>query len=331
MAEARGVLVIAEVVGGVVVPVTHELLGAARRLAAVLGEPVLALAAGSGMGKVPQDLIARGADKVYVTDEPLFAKYQTDVFVALAAKAVKEISPRVVLLGHDGVGRDLAPRLAFRLGSGLANDCIELRLEGQELVALRPVYGGAALAEITCAGMPKLATVRVKALDPLAADPARKGEVVAYASGLSESTVRARMLEVVKQEAKGLRLEDARIIVSGGRGIGGPEGFQTALKELTDTLGAAQGASRAACDSGYCPPTWQIGLTGKVVGPDLYFAIAISGASQHLAGISGAKNVVAINKDPEANMFKESRWGIVGDWKQVVPALTQACKELLGK
>jgi electron transfer flavoprotein alpha subunit len=229
------------------------------------------------------------------------------------------------------MGRDLAPRLAFRLGASLATDCLDLTIDAEMklLVETRPVYGSNAQAVFTTEMMPQMVTVRSKAMSPLERDDSRKGEVVPFKVDIDTSKIRTKILETVKEEAVGIKLEDAPVIVCGGRGLGGPEPFQTTLKELADLLHGAIGASRPPADNGWVPESVHIGLTGKIVAPDIYFAIAVSGASQHTAGCSGSKHIIAINKDPEANIFREAEFGVVGKYEEVVPALTSKLKELL--
>jgi electron transfer flavoprotein alpha subunit len=241
----------------------------------------------------------------------------------------RQANPAAILVGQTDAGRDLAPSLAFRLGTTVAMDCVELDVMDGKVAMTRPCYGGAARAVHTSKTMPQMATLRPKSNDPLAKDASRKGEVVTVSASLDASAMRTKVLDRKKVEATGIRLEDADVVVCGGRGIGGAEGFQT-LDALASVLGGAVGVTRAVCDMGWRPVSEQIGLTGKVVGPTLYFAIALSGASQHMAGCSGAKNIVAINKDPEANIFKSARFGIVGDYKQVMPALLEAVKKAKG-
>ncbi|MBF8286239.1 MAG: electron transfer flavoprotein subunit alpha/FixB family protein, partial [Dehalococcoidia bacterium] len=195
------------------------------------------------------------------------------------------------------------------------------------LQATRPCYGGSARARYSINGTPQMATLRAKVYDPLERDPSRQAEVVKQPAGVSADSLRVRITGRRKEAVEGVRLEDAAVVVSGGRGLGGPEGFQS-LEELAKLLGGAVGATRAVCDLGWYPVAAQVGLTGKVVTPDLYIAVAISGASQHMAGISQVKNIVAINKDPEASIFKSSRFGVVGDWKEVVAAFTEKVREL---
>jgi electron transfer flavoprotein alpha subunit len=330
MAEYKGVMVYGEILDGKVSSITTELLGGGRHLADEVKEDLVCILVGDKLGESPKQAIAYGADKVYTVEDPLLKEYQTDSYVAVMEKAVKDVSPRFVLFGQTSVGRDLSPRLAFRLGASLSMDCIELSVDSgtKALQQTRPVYGGNARATFASEIFPQMATVRSKAMSPLAPDESRKGEIAPIKVELDPAKIRTKVLETVKEEVVGVKLEDAQIIVSGGRGIGGPDGFKQ-LEELAKILKAAVGASRPPSDNKWVPETWQIGLTGKIVTPELYIAVAISGASQHLAGCSGAKNIVAINKDPEANIFKEARFGVVGDWKQVLPTFTEKVKELL--
>jgi electron transfer flavoprotein alpha subunit len=264
-------------------------------------------------------------------EHPALKEYQADSYMQIAEKLAKDISPRVILMGQTSIGRDLAPRLAFRLGTSLTTDCLDLNLDPETklLVQTRPVYGGNAQAIFTSEFMPQMATVRTKAMSPLERDDSRKGEVIPTKIDIDTSKVRTKILETVKEEAVGIKLEDAPVIVSGGRGMGGPEPFQTTLKELADLLHGAVGASRPPADNGWVPEALHIGLTGKIVAPDIYIAIAISGASQHTAGCTGSKHIIAINKDPEANIFREAELGVVGKYEDVVPALTNKLRELL--
>ena len=226
----------------------------------------------------------------------------------------------------------MAPRLAFRMGVGLAQDCIEVRIDPQtkKLLGNRPIDGGNAMATVICNGTPQVATIRPKAYEALepSSSGERQREVVPFAVDLDPSMARVKTVNVVKEETKGVKLEDARIVVAGGRGLAGPEPFKD-LEALAQLLTAGLGASRAVVDSGWVPQSMQIGLTGKTITPDLYITVAISGASQHMAGCSGAKVIVAINKDAEANIFKEARYGVVGDWANVLPAFTETVRELV--
>lgn len=330
MAENKGVMVYGEMVDGKLSSITSELLGGGRRLADELKEDLICILAGDKLDEAPKKAIAYGADKVYTVENPLLKEYQTDAYVAVMEKAVRDISPRILLFGQTSVGRDMAPRLSFRLGTSLSMDCIELSIDPATklLQQTRPVYGGNARATFTSELLPQMVTVRQKAMSPLEPNEARKGEIASIKVELDPAKIRTKVLETIKEEVAGVKLEDAQIIVAGGRGIGGPDGFKQ-LEELAKALRAAVGASRPPSDNKWVPESWQIGLTGKIVTPEVYIAVAISGASQHLAGCSGSKNIIAINKDPEANIFKEARFGVVGDWKQVLPTFTQKVRELL--
>jgi len=330
MAESKGIMVYGEIVEGSLSSITTELLGCGRQLADESKEDLLCILIADQLGEAPQKAVAFGADKVYTAQDGLLKEYQTDSYVTVMEKAVKDISPRILLMGQTSVGRDLAPRLAFRLGVGVAMDCLELKIDPETklLQQTRPVYGGNARAVFSSDSFPQMATVRQKAMSPLEPDESRKGEIAPLEIALDPAAIRTKVIETVKEEVEGIKLEDAEAVVSGGRGIGDPEGFKQ-LEALAKVLKGAVGASRPPCDNGWVPDTMQVGLTGKIVTPELYIAVAISGASQHLSGCSGAKNIVAINRDAEANIFKEARLGVVGDWKQVLPAFTEKVKELL--
>jgi len=330
MSDYKGVMVFCEIVEGKLAAIATELLGCGRRLADDLGEELSAVLIGSGVSGLAQEAIAFGADKAYVVDNALLKEYETDAFLSVMEKVAKEAMPQIILMGQTNVGRDLAPRLAFRLETSASLDCVELAIDPDSklLQQTKPVYGGNARAIFTSESFPQIATVRAKAMTPLQKDDSRKGDVVTVEAGLDASAMRTKVLETVVEEVEGIKLEDANVVVTGGRGIGGPEGFQE-LEELAKLLKGALGASRPPCDNGWVPDTIQVGLTGKIVSPDLYIAIALSGSSQHLAGCSGSKNIVAVNRDPEANIFKEASYGVVGDWKKIIPAFTEKVKELL--
>ena len=329
MADGTGVLILGDASGGQLGSTTLELLAAGQKVASDLGEELSVALLGDTLDVPAQQAIAHGAQKVYAVNHPLLAEYHIDLHLAALETLCNETSPRIVLVARTNEGRELAPRLAFRLGVGLAQDCLEVSVDAAEkrLLANRPVYGGNAIAVVSCDQTPQIAAIRPKAYEPAEADPSRQGEVVSFPVELDASLARTRVVDVVTEEAEGVKLEDARIVVSGGRGLGGPEPFAH-LEELAKIMGGTVGASRAAVDSGWVPSNYQVGLTGKTITPDLYITVAISGASQHMAGCSGAKVIVAINKDAEANIFKEARYGVVGNWESVLPALTEAIREL---
>jgi electron transfer flavoprotein alpha subunit len=319
-----GILVFGEATeDGNLSSMTAELLGAASRLG---GAATCALL-GSGVEGLAKECIAFGAAKVVVVDDPLLAEYQGDAYVPVAERLARELDPAVALIGQSMIGRDLAPRLAQRLGTAVAMDCVNVEMQGDRLVAERPAYGGSARARYTINGTPQMATLRVKAQEPLERDDSRQGEIVRQAAGVAPDAVRTKIIDRRKEKAEGVRLEDAKVVVGGGRGVGGPEGFKS-LEELADLLNGAVGASRAVCDLGWYPVATQIGLTGKIVTPDLYIAVGISGASQHMAGISSVKNIVSINKDPDAGIFKASRFAVVADWKEIIPAFIEEVRKV---
>lgn len=328
MADNSGVLVYAEVKDGKLAGVAREALGIGTRLAKTAGGSVSAVVLGKNTQAFGNELIAAGADTVYTVENADLATYQPDAYLQVIQEAIKKAAPKVVLMGQTDLAKDLAPKLAFRLGAGLTMDCIDLAYQqGKGLVATKPVYGGNARAIYETNTPIQVATIRAKAFEPLPQNAAHKGTIVALPAKIETATIKVRVLEVKKQESAGMRLEDAPVVVSGGRGLGGPEPFKK-LEELAKLLGGAVGASRAVCDAGWAPHGLQVGLTGKTVTPDLYIAVAISGASQHMAGCTGAKTIVAINKDKECNIFKEARFGVVGPWEEVLPAFLEACHEL---
>lgn len=330
MAEYKGVMVYCEVTEGKLAAITTELLGCGRKLADDLGQELYAVLIGSEISSLSRETIAFGAYKVYVVDDPLLKDYQTDSYALAMEKVVKQAMPQILILGQTSIGRDLAPRLAFKLNTAATMDCVELAIDpdSKQLLQTKPVYGGNARVTFICESYPQIATVRAKVMSPLEPDASRQGEVISIDAGIEPSTIRARVLETVPEEVSGIKLEDAEVVVSGGRGISNADGFKQ-LEELAKILRGAVGASRPPCDNGWVPDLLQVGLTGKVVTPDLYIAVALSGSSQHMAGCSSAKTIVAINKDAEANIFREARFGVVGDWKKVMPAFTKKVKELL--
>jgi electron transfer flavoprotein alpha subunit len=330
MAEYQGVAVFVEYKGDKIIPIAQEGLGAGKKLAGALGQPLSAILVGSNIGGLAQQALASGADRVYVVDDPLLKDYQTDAYLSVMEKVVEQARPQVLILGQTDTGRDLAPRLAFRLGTAATMDCVDLAIDpaSKRLLPTKPVYGGNALAVFVSDTDPQIVTIRTKAMTPLEPDASRKGEVINVVAGLETSVIRTKIMNKVEEEVAGIKIEDAATVVSGGRGIGSPDGFKQ-LEELAKLLKGAVGASRPPCDNGWVPDTVQVGLTGKIIAPELYIAVAISGSSQHMSGCSGAKTIVAINKDKEANIFRHARFGVVGDWKKVLPAFTAKVKELL--
>jgi electron transfer flavoprotein alpha subunit len=326
----KGVLVCGEIAEGKLAPVTIELLGLGRKLANELGEELSALLMGSKAGGLGQEAIAYGADNVYVAEDSLLDHYNPDAYTQVAANLCQKMLPSIMLLGHTDIGLDLAPRLNGRLGGGLAMDCLALSIDPATklLVSTRPVFGGNAHATmVSKSARPQMATLRPKTVPPAERDDSRQGQVIPIEDKIDPAALKVKVFERIKEEVEGVKLEDAEVVVSGGRGIGGAEKFEM-LRELANVLGGAVGATRVACDEGWVPARLQVGQSGKVVSPKLYIAIGLSGAMAHIAGCLGSKVIVAINEDKEANIFNVARFGIVADYEEVLPALTAKLKEL---
>ena len=329
MNEYKGIWVIGEIQAGKLGAITSELLGCGRKLAEELRQELCLVLMGENLSAPANEGILLGADRVFTIEDSNLSEYRTNAFVAAIANLYGQTRPRIILLGQTSCGRDLAPKLAFRLETVAEMDCIDLTIDHETgfLLQTRPVYGGSARGVFTSECLPQIATVRAKTMPAAERDESRTGKIIPVESGLDGAEIGTRILERRKQETEGLKLEDADVVIGGGRGIGGPEGFEE-LEKLAVLLKGAVGATRPPCDSEWVPNTWLIGLTGKIIVPDLYIAVAVSGASQHMSGCATSKNIVAINKDEEANIFREARYGVVGDWKKVLPAFTQKVKEL---
>jgi electron transfer flavoprotein alpha subunit len=332
MAEYNGIMTYCEITEGELPSITYEVLGCGKKLANELGQELCAVLVGSDVGSLAQEAIAFGADKVYVVDDLLLKEYQTDSYVSVMEKVVREVMPQVLILGQTSVGRDLAPMLAFRLDTMATLDCVGLAIDPDTklLLQTKPVYGGNAHATYTCDSYPQMVTVRDKVMSPLEPDASKQGEVINIDAALDPSAIRTRLLKRLKEDEEGVKLEDAQVIVSGGRGIGSADGFKQ-LQELAAMLKGAVGASRPPCDNRWVAPNRQVGITGKIVSPDLYIAIALSGSIQHLSGCGQSKSIIAINKDSEASIFNYANFGVVGDWKKVLPAFRDKLKELLSE
>jgi electron transfer flavoprotein alpha subunit len=321
---AQGVLVFAEQVDGSFRKIAYEAVSEGRRLADTLGETVTAIVLGSGVEGIAGELGKYGADKILVGDDPALADYTTDAYTNVVFDVVKDNDPRILLLGASSQGKDLSARLAARVGVGLAMDCIALRLDGEKLIATRPMYGGKVLAEVALEGIPQMSAIRPNVMEIVEA--ARSGDVEMVA--INTGAVKTRIVENKLEAASKVDLTEADVIVSGGRGMGGPD--FSVLEELARVLGGTVGASRSAVDEGWRPHSDQVGQTGKVVTPNLYIACGISGAIQHLAGMGSSKYIVAINKDLEAPIFKKADFGIVEDLFKAVPAIMAELKKLRG-
>jgi electron transfer flavoprotein alpha subunit len=328
----QGVMVYAEVAHGQLAAVAREMLGVGRQLADTLGEPLVAAVLGSDVQEAAQEAIYHGADMAYVADTPALAHYQTVPYSRVMAQMAQQATPSILLVGISDTGRDLGPRLAFRLRTGLASDCVALAINAETrlLEATRPVSGGNAMATVVIEqARPQMATVRAKTTEPATRDASRQGQIVQVAAEVGSAAGQVTLVERVTAEAAGVRLEDAAIVISGGRGLKGSDDFHTILEPCAKLLGGAVGASRAAVDEGWVPNHMQVGLTGKIVSPTLYIACAISGAAQHMAGCGYAKTIVAVNRDPDAPIYQRANIGVVGDYKKVIPAFQKKCEELL--
>ncbi|MEW5723298.1 MAG: FAD-binding protein [Thermodesulfobacteriota bacterium] len=324
----KGVWVWAEQRDGVVKPCVFELLGCARRLAADLGHDVSAVLLGRGVADLSRSLIAGGADRVFVAEHDSLARYQTLPYTRAMADLITRHHPNIFLLGATPCGRDLAPRLSRRLNLGLTADCTRLEIgEDRGLLQTRPAFGGNVMATIVSPyARPQMATVRPGIMQALDRDDSRPGEVVPFTPEFQESDLVTRVVEVIKEKKEAVDFSKSKIIVAGGRGVGGAEGFRL-LEELARVLGGEVGGTRVAVEEGWIPLERQIGQTGQSVRPELYIACGISGAIQHRAGIMDSRYIVAINRDPDAPIFEVSDLKLTGDLFKIVPALTEALRE----
>jgi len=329
------VWVFVEQVQGTAAPVSWELIGHAGKLAADLGGRVAAAVLGHEVERLAKAAIAYGADRAYLIDDPVLAHYRTQPYLHGMTRLIEKYRPEIVLLGATTTGRDLAGAVATTVHTGLTADCTGLTInpDSKLLEQTRPAYGGNIMATILCEKYrPQMATVRPRVMPMPDRDDARQGEIIREPLGLAEEEIRAKVVDYlseVSQDDDQVRLEDASVIVAGGRGLGGPQGFGM-LKELADLLHGVVAASRAAVDSGWMPHLFQVGQTGKTVRPKIYFACGISGAIQHLVGMQTSDVIIAINRDPSAPIFQMADYGIVGDVYRVVPAIVKAARERLG-
>jgi len=333
LSEYKDVWVFIEHEQGKVSSVSFELLGEGRKLADAIGCKVCGMLFGSKVDDYIKEAIAYGAEKVYVTESPLLEDYRTDPFACAAINFIKKYKPEIVIFGATTQGRDFAGTVATTLGAGLTADCTGLDIdpETKYLKQTRPAFGGNIMATILDYPnyRPQMSTVRPKVFPMPSRDDSRKGEVIREPLPMTEDQIRTKVLELIKG-AEAVNLADAEIIVSGGRGIGNAENFKI-IRELAGILGAAVGASRAAVDAGWIPYEHQVGQTGRTVRPKIYFACGISGSIQHQAGMKTSDIIVAINKDPEAPIFKIATYGIVGDLFTVIPMVREEFKKRLGR
>lgn len=326
--DYKNVWVIAEQWQGVIAPVTIELIGEGRKLANVLGKELMVVVAGYDMDAEVEKLLHYGVDKVYYLKHELLQAFSTDGYVKSYADLIHDKKPEIVLVGASSLGRDIGPRLAARIGTGLTADCTKLEIdeEDHKLLMTRPAFGGNMMATIVCPkNRPQMSTVRPGVMEKAAYSEEKHGEIEVITPALEAADIRTTLEEIVSDAQKKVNLVDAKIVVSGGRGLKTPEGFEM-VQELADLIGGVVGSSRACVEAGWIDSSHQVGQTGTTVRPDLYIACGISGAIQHLAGMSESKYIVAINKDPKAPIFEICDYGIVGDLKKVIPAMIEAIK-----
>ncbi|WP_318508697.1 electron transfer flavoprotein subunit alpha/FixB family protein [Bacillus sp. T3] len=317
----KKILVFGEIREGELRNVSFEAIAAAKQMSD--GGEVVGVLLGTNVSILANDLIFYGADRVIIVENNQLQSNTPDVYSQALLQVIEVEKPEVFILGHTALGKDVSPRIAAKLKSGLISDVVRIETEGEVVQFIRPIYSGKAFEKLIVKDGITLVTIRPNNIAPLEKDVARTGDVAVMDVVLKD--LRTIIKEVVRKATNGVDLSEAKIIISGGRGVKKKDGFKL-LQELADLLGGAVGASRGACDADYCDYSLQIGQTGKVVTPDLYIACGISGAIQHLAGMSNAKVIVAINKDPEANIFSVADYGIVGDLFEVVPVLIEELK-----
>ena len=321
--QYKDIWVFAEQRQGKITPVVIELLGDGRKLADTKGIKLNAILLGKDVNGLAEELIAYGAETVYVADDPLLENFTTDGYTKVIVDAVNEIKPEIVLIGATNIGRDLAPRIASRLNTGLTADCTKLEIDPEDgkIKQTRPAFGGNIMATIICPdARPQMSTVRPGVMDKAVRNDDNKGNIVPLKYDIKESDIRTKIIEIVKHAVEKVSLTDANIIVSGGLGLQNADGFKL-IEELADKLGGVVGSSRAAVDAGWIDKSHQVGQTGTTVKPNLYIACGISGAIQHLAGMKESSIIVAINKDPDAPIFSVADYGIVGDLYKVIPEI----------
>lgn len=323
---SKKILVLGEVRDGSLRNVSFEAVAAAK--AAAQGGEVVGVLVGQSVHSLGNDLIQYGADRVVTVEHVQLAQYTSDGYAQALLAVIQDVNPDGIIFGHTALGKDLSPKLSAKLNSGLISDVTAIEEAGGNIIFTRPIYSGKAFEKKIITDGLLFATIRPNNIAPLEKDESRTGNISSLQADVKD--LRSIIKEIVQKASTGVDLSEAKVIVAGGRGVKSKEGFEP-LKELAKVLGGAVGASRGACDADYCDYSLQIGQTGKVVTPDLYIACGISGAIQHLAGMSNSKVIVAINKDPEANIFNVADYGIVGDLFEVVPMLTEEFRKLLIK
>ena len=331
--DYKGIWVFIEQKNGTIQSIAYELLGKAHELAKKLNTKVSAILIGNKLDEHLDELFWHGADNIYLVEAPEIANFQDEPYTNILVRLIQKYKPEIVLCGATSIGRSLISRVAVKIKAGLTADCTGLDIDPDKKILLqtRPAFGGNIMATIISPNFrPQMATVRHKVMQPITPDKRRKGKVIRETFEASVYASRTKLLDIVEEVETLVNLAEADIIVSGGRGMGGPENFKL-LEEFAHALGAAVGASRAAVDSGWMPYSHQVGQTGRTVSPKIYFACGISGQIQHLVGMQSSRIIVAINKDPDAPIFKVATYGIVADLFQIIPVLSKRFKETLKK
>lgn len=325
------ILVLGEINEGEIDLRTLELLGAGKMLSSETGKGLSIVIVGDSVKNIAEQLTSYGVDKVYTIEHPILKGFIPELWLEALTQACKKINPSVVLMSHGFIGMDIGPRLAHRLDTVITNDCIELSVDKDDgmLIRKKPVYGGNAIAVFKCPGRPQMATLRAKVFEPIA-QMETSAEVIPFVPEINESMVQVESMEVVKEEV--ISLDKADVVVSGGAGLGDEDGFEL-LQELVEALSpifgkVMIGCSRVAVDKGWISSDHQVGLTGSMISPDIYIAVGISGAIQHLVGMIHSKKIIAINTDPNCNMFKVADYGVVEDYEKVIPQLVKRLEEI---
>ncbi|KNZ41622.1 FAD-binding protein [Acetobacterium bakii] len=325
LSDYKGVWVFAEQREGQIMPVVIELLGEARKLAAEIGTEVSAVLCGENVDSMTDELFAFGADQVYFADHPELKNYRTDAYTKVIKEAIEKFKPEIVLLGATHIGRDLGPCLAVKCDTGLTADCTKLEIdpEDKKIRQTRPAFGGNLMATIICPNhRPQMSTVRPGVMDKAEHVPGRKGKAIKLDVSFEDNEIRTKIIKMVKETGELASLIDAEFIISGGMGLGNPDGFEL-LKNLAEKLGGTIASSRACVDAGWIDHSYQVGQTGTTVKPKIYFACGISGAIQHLAGMQSSDYIIAINKNENAPIFEVADYGIVGDLYEVIPTILE--------
>lgn len=332
MADYKNILIYGEMDDGKISSITRELLSMAKKIAEGLSQSVEALVIGDITSAHAEEFFGMGVDQIYKVSHPSLDKFHPFLYTQAMVNACLEIRPFLFLIGHTDVGSDVAPRMAARLNTIIFPNCTDIRIAdgGKSIIYARPIYGGKAIGEFVSYIYPQIATVRPRSAPPAQVVRSKRGQIINLSVDIADSSPKVKMIEAAKEEGTEARLEEAKVIVCGGGGIGNAAGFQV-LQELAELLHGAVGVTRVPCDERWMPLSLEIGQTGKIVSPNLYIAIGVSGAPQHIAGCLGSKYIVTINKERDAPIFRMSDFGVVGDYREILPVLIEEFKKLCHK